>query len=107
EALKRTLDTTGRVVAFSGAAVCTGLSGLLFFEGSYLMSMGIGGAIVVALAVLFALTFLPALLAVLGPKINAGALPIKPIRSDEGFWHRTATWVMRRPLTVFIPTLLI
>ena len=67
-------------MAFSGIAVGTGLAGLLFFEGSYLHAMGVGGAVVVALAVVFALTFLPALLAVLGPRIHAGALPIPHAR---------------------------
>src|SRR5580692_3824540 len=75
-ALQRAMRRAGRVVAFSGLAVGTGLAGLLFFEGSYLHAMGIGGAVVVALAVVFALTFLPALLAVLGPRIHAGRLPL-------------------------------
>src|SRR5581483_11236432 len=61
-ALGRAMATAGRMVGFSGVAVGTGLAGLLFFKGSYLWAMGLGGAIVVALAVLFALTFLPALL---------------------------------------------
>ncbi|APR81471.1 putative integral membrane protein [Minicystis rosea] len=104
-ALQRTLATAGRVVAFSGLAVGTGLSGLLFFEGSYLRPMGIGGAVVVALAVIFALTFLPALLAVLGPRIHAGRLPLPRLAVGEGFWHRIAMWVMRHPVRVLVPTL--
>jgi putative drug exporter of the RND superfamily len=86
-------------------AVGTGLAGLLFFDGSYLYSMGIGGAVVVGLAVVFALTFLPALLAVLGPRIHAGALPLPNLGVREGVWHRTAEWVMRRPVAVALPTL--
>ena len=54
--------------------------------------------VVVVLAMLFALTFLPALLAVLGPRIHAGALPIKQFGPKAGFWHRAALWVMRRPI---------
>jgi RND superfamily putative drug exporter len=104
-ALSRTMATAGRVVAFSGLAVGTGLAGLLFFDGSYLVPMGLGGMIVVALAVLFALTFLPALLAVLGPRIHAGALPLPATASDGGRWRRLATWVMRRPVQVLVPTL--
>ena len=104
EALLRAMGTAGRVVGFSGIAVATGLSGLLFFEGSYLHSMGVGGVIVVALAVVFALTFLPALLAVLGKRIHAGRLPMPRPRGD-GFWHRTALRVMRRPLLFLLPTL--
>jgi RND superfamily putative drug exporter len=106
EALRRAVAGAGRVVGFSGAAVAIGLSGLCFFSGSYLWAMGIGGAIVVALAVVFALTFLPALLAVLGPRIHAGRLPaLLPAAFGRGAWHRMATWVMRRPLQVLVPTL--
>ena len=104
-ALARAMRRAGRVVAFSGLAVGTGLAGLLFFEGSYLYAMGIGGAVVVGLAVIFALTFLPALLAVLGPRIHAGAMPIPNLELREGLWHRTAEWVMRRPVQVIVPTL--
>jgi putative drug exporter of the RND superfamily len=104
-ALVRTMATAGRVVGFSGLAVGTGLAGLLFFDGSYLRPMGLGGAIVVGLAVLFALTFLPALLAVLGPRIHAGRLPLAELGLGRGLWQRWANGVMRRPLLVLIPTL--
>jgi uncharacterized membrane protein YdfJ with MMPL/SSD domain len=104
-ALARAVGTAGRVVAFSGMAVGTGLAGLLFFQGSYLVPIGIGGAIVVVLAVTFALTFLPALLAVLGPRIHAGQLPFGRLAATQGLWHRVAFWVMRRPVQVLVPTL--
>jgi RND superfamily putative drug exporter len=104
-ALLRAMDTAGRVVAFSGVAVVTGLSGLLLFDGSYLRAMGIGGIVVVALAVLFALTFLPALLAVLGDRVHAGKLPFRAPRGQSRLWHRTAVAVMRRPLLFLLPTL--
>jgi RND superfamily putative drug exporter len=99
-ALARALDGAGRVVCFSGLAVGTGLGGLLFFGGSFLWAMGVGGMVVVVLAVVFALTFLPALLAVLGPRIAAGALPIARFGPSEQFWGRAAHWVMRRPVLV-------
>jgi RND superfamily putative drug exporter len=67
--------------------------------------MRVGGAVVVALAIVFALTFLPALLAVLGPKIHALPLPISHFGSSDGFWHREARWVMRRPIAILVPTL--
>lgn len=104
-ALVRAMDTAGRVVGFSGIAVATGMSGLFFFDGSYLRSMGIGGVIVVTLAVVFALTFLPALLAVLGSRIHAGKLPFRAPRGESRLWHRTAVAVMRRPLLFLVPTL--
>ncbi|HKA89023.1 MAG TPA: MMPL family transporter [Haliangiales bacterium] len=104
DAIARAVATSGRAVAFSGFAVIIGLSGLFFFRGSYLMGMGLGGAIVVFLAVVYALTFLPALLGVLGPRIDAGRVPFR-LPAGEGIWHRLATAVMRRPLLVLLPTL--
>jgi uncharacterized membrane protein YdfJ with MMPL/SSD domain len=107
-ALERTLDTAGRAVAFSGLAVAVGLAGLLFYRGSYLSAMGIGGALVVAFAVLFALTVLPALLSWLGPRVNRGRVPFPSLFADkEGLWHGLATWVMRHPVLVLVPTLAI
>jgi RND superfamily putative drug exporter len=69
--------------------------------------MGAAGGVVVAAAVIYALTFLPALLAILGPRVSRLALPLvgrRPV-DGRGVWHRTATWVMRRPLVVLTPTL--
>jgi RND superfamily putative drug exporter len=105
EALALALEGAGRVVCFSGLAVGTGLAGLMFFGGSFLWAMGVGGTVVVALAIVFALTFLPALLAVLGPRIHAWPLPISHFGPSEGFWHREASWVMRRPVAILVPTL--
>lgn len=106
DALVAAMGTAGRVVGFSAVAVATGLAGLLFFDGSYLFAMGIGGVVVVALAALFALTFLPALLAVLGRRIDAGKLPMRRAAPapGQGIWHRTAVRVMRRPWMVLLPT---
>ena len=105
DALVRALQTAGKAVAFSGLAVGIGLGSLLFFRGSFLATMGIAAAIVVALAVVFALTFLPALLAALGPAIHAGRVPVPHIGALQGMWRRLATWVMHRPLAVLLPTL--
>jgi uncharacterized membrane protein YdfJ with MMPL/SSD domain len=105
DALARSMATAGRAVVFSGLTVAIGLSGLLFFEGTFLASLGLAGAIVVAVAVVYALTFLPALLAILGPRVNAWRLPF-PRRAQRGtgLWHSIATAVMRRPLLVLVPT---
>jgi len=104
-AIVRAVGKAGRVVLFSGVVVCASLSGLLFFSGSYLVTMGIGGAIVVALAVVFALSFLPALLAVLGPRIHAGKVPIPLLGRDRQIWAGIARFVMKRPILVGLPTL--
>jgi RND superfamily putative drug exporter len=66
--------------------------------------MGAAGAIVVAVAVVYALTFLPAMLSVLGPRVNRFRIPIfRRATTGAGFWHGLATWVMRRPLVVLLP----
>jgi RND superfamily putative drug exporter len=103
-ALARAMATAGRSVVFSGITVAIGLSGMLFFEGTFVSSLGVAGSIVVAIAVLYALTFLPALLAILGPKVNVWRLPFPARRSaGRGFWHALAMAVMRRPLLVLVP----
>jgi RND superfamily putative drug exporter len=107
--------TAGKAVLFSGIAVAIGLSGLLWFRASALSSIGLGGAVVVLCSVIFSLTFLPALLGMLGPNVNrlsvralfrrlglAGAPSASP---RESRWERVAHAVMRRPLLVLAPVL--
>ena len=105
DALLTAMDTSGRAVVFSGVAVAIGLGSLLFFHGSFLASMGLAAGIVVALSVVAALTFLPAVLALLGRHVDAGHLPLPRLIETEGMWHRLATWVMARPILVLVPTL--
>jgi RND superfamily putative drug exporter len=107
DALVVAIETAGHAVLFSGFAVAVGLAGLFFFRGSFLATMGFGGSIVVAFAVAFALTFLPAVLVGLGPRIDAWRVPVPRISILEGGWHRIATWVMRRPVMVLVSTLAI
>jgi uncharacterized membrane protein YdfJ with MMPL/SSD domain len=75
EAIQRTVATSGKAVAFSGTAVAIGLSGLLLFRAPTLSSMGIGGALIALTSVAFALTFLPAMLGMLGPRVERLRLP--------------------------------
>ncbi len=70
-ALGIAMATSGRAVTFSGITVAIGLSGMLFYEGTFLPSMGLAGAVVVASAVFYGLTFLPALLALIGTHLEA------------------------------------
>jgi putative drug exporter of the RND superfamily len=108
DALATTMATAGRAILFSGLTVAIGLSGLLFYTGTALVSMGVAGAIVVAISVLYGVTLLPAMLAILGRRINSIRVPIlQPKPFGEGAWHRLATWVMRRPWLVLIPTVAI
>ena len=108
EALATTMSTAGKAVAFSGIAVAVSLLGLLFFPMNFLQSMGLGGAIVTALAAGGALTVLPAILAILGPKVNAlRVLPQRSTKEGTGFWYRLSTGVMRRPVMVMVPVLVV
>jgi RND superfamily putative drug exporter len=103
-ALAIAMATSGRAITFSGLTVAIGLSGMLFFQGTFLSSMGISGAIVVASAVFYGLTFLPALLAIIGRNLGRGRVPfLQPDTTGTGWWHTIATTVMRRPLVVLVP----
>jgi RND superfamily putative drug exporter len=105
-AVRVTVATAGRAVFFSGLTVLLGLIGLVLFEFMILRSVGIAGAIVVGLAVLSALTLLPAILAIVGPRIDAFSLRRTSSREDgDGRWARLARWVMDRPIAVLVPTL--
>jgi len=115
QAVERAVGTAGKAVLFSGVAVAIGLSGLLWFQASALTSIGVGGSIVVLASVLYSLTFLPAILGMLGPRVNAlsvaGLLRRLGLRRDvEGEirhsrWERVAHAVMRRPIAVLVPVL--
>jgi RND superfamily putative drug exporter len=103
-ALAIAMATSGRAITFSGLTVAIGLSGMLFFQGTFLSSMGISGAIVVASAVFYGLTFLPALVAIVGRNLGRGRVPfLQPDSAGTGWWHTIATTVMRRPLLVLVP----
>jgi RND superfamily putative drug exporter len=106
EAVRATVSTAGRAVFFSGLTVLLGLLGLVLFEFMILRSVGIAGAIVVALAVASALTLLPSLLVLIGDRIDAlrvRRVTVKP--EGAGAWASIARWVMRRPVAVLVPTL--
>ena len=104
DALIVTMRTAGRTVLFSAATVAVSLLALLVFPLYFLRSFGYAGIAVVALAAVGALVVLPALLAVLGRRVDRFRLPIgrrAAVRDPgTGFWHRIATWVMRRPVPI-------
>ncbi|KRB78495.1 hypothetical protein ASE01_04325 [Nocardioides sp. Root190] len=103
-ALVRTMATAGRTVAFSALTVAAAMSSLLVFPQTFLKSIGYGGIAAVLIAMLAALTVLPATLALLGTRIDALRIPFlqrpTPIESDHGAWARLARAVMRRPVVV-------
>jgi putative drug exporter of the RND superfamily len=101
DAVVQTVKTAGRTVAFSGITVALSLSALLIFPLTFLRSFAYAGVAVVLLAALAAVVFLPALLAVLGHRVDKLAIWRRKERTDgEGFWHRMATTVMRRPVPI-------
>ena len=112
QAVERTVATSGKAVLFSGTAVGIGLGGLLLLKAPALASMGLGGALVVFFSVVYALTFLPAVLGMLGPRVNALSLGglIARLRGGRPLarthrWERVAHAVMRHPIAVLIPVL--
>ncbi|HEX6798506.1 MAG TPA: MMPL family transporter [Ktedonobacterales bacterium] len=82
DAVGVTMATAGRAVFFSGLAVSIGLLGLLLFPLNMLRSVGLGGVITVALCIVAAVTLLPALLGILGPRVNV--LPVRMPRRVTG-----------------------
>jgi trehalose monomycolate/heme transporter len=101
-ALARTVATAGRTVAVSGITVALALASLMLFPEMFLRSMGYGGVATVLVDVLAALTIMPALLAVLGPRVNALRIRRSVRRAhttdSAGAWYRIARSVMRRPV---------
>jgi uncharacterized membrane protein YdfJ with MMPL/SSD domain len=104
-AIERSMATAGRAVTFSGVTVAIGLAGMLFYPGTFLVSMGVAGSIVVLMAVTFALTMLPSLLTLAGGAVNRIRVPWFGNLGQGGFWKAMAGWVMKRPLLVLLPTL--
>jgi putative drug exporter of the RND superfamily len=102
EAVSRTVATAGRSIFFSGLAVLIGLSGLLFFPFMFIRSIGVAGVLVVFVSVFAALTLLPAVLGVLGHKVNALAVRRNRGAVGAGFWGRSAEAVMQHPVLVIL-----
>jgi len=92
----RTMATAGRTVAFSGLTVGAALAGLLVFEDAFLRSMGFAGLSVVLLAMLAAITLLPALLGLIGSRIK----PARAARGDRGIFVTVSRIARRRPIVV-------
>ncbi|HEV2790543.1 MAG TPA: MMPL family transporter, partial [Solirubrobacterales bacterium] len=106
-AMRTVLATAGRTVFFSSLTVAAALASLLVFPQRFLYSMGLGGALVALFAALISLTVLPAVLTLLGARVNAGAPKFLQRRAEadarptqEGFWYRLSRFVMRRPVPI-------
>jgi uncharacterized membrane protein YdfJ with MMPL/SSD domain len=127
-AVTRTMATAGRTVAFSGITIAASLASLTLFPETFLRSMGYGGVAVVLIDVVAALTILPALLGILGHRVDALRVPRVPrvpglrrknasetadagtspsVLVEHGAWFRLAQSVMRRPLVYTVAIIVV
>jgi RND superfamily putative drug exporter len=107
EAMSRTLGSAGRTVLFSAITVAVSLAALLIFPQGFLYSMGLGGMTVALLSLVIGLVVLPAILTLLGERVNAlspGFLKRREAHDSDrdyrGFWYRLSRFVMKRPLPI-------
>ncbi len=103
-AMRRVMATAGRTVFFSSLTVAAALASLIVFPQRFLYSMGLGGSLVTLLAATVSLTVLPAVLTLLGSRVNSLSPRFLRRRAEaetrpdeQGFWYRLSRFVMRRP----------
>jgi uncharacterized membrane protein YdfJ with MMPL/SSD domain len=108
QALRTTMATAGRATLFSGGTVAVGLALLVFMPLPFMRSMGIGGLLVPLVSIAASATLLPALLALMGRRVNSlriiprRVLERRAAKETTGFWHGLATSIMRRPVLFFV-----
>ncbi|MFG1782347.1 MMPL family transporter [Rhodococcus oryzae] len=108
DAVRRTVMTAGRTVIFSATMIVASLGGLLIFPQGFLKSVAYGAIAAVILAAVISVTVLPAILGILGRRVDALGLKFmrKTKTTDEienSVWGRLTQWVMKHPLKVTIP----
>jgi RND superfamily putative drug exporter len=111
DALRRTLATSGRTILFSSFTIAAALASLMIFPQNFLFSMGLAGAVVALVAAMLAVIVLPAILALLGARVNALAprwlqrAADRDARPDEtGSWYRLSRSVIARPGRIALAT---
>ena len=106
DAIVETMQHAGRSVIVSGSTVAIGLVSMLILPLPFIRSIGLGGMLIPLVCVLSSITLTPALLRLLGPKINRYRVMPKrlltPDGAESGFWLRWAQMVARRPVVVFL-----
>ncbi|GGC62645.1 MMPL family transporter [Hoyosella rhizosphaerae] len=110
DAVRRTVATAGRTVVFSATIIAISLGGLLVFPQGFLKSVAYGAIAAVTIAAILAITVLPAMLSILGRRIDAlGFAKLRPTlpadQMQHTFWGRIAQWSIKRPLRVSIPVI--
>ncbi|UGT54889.1 MMPL family transporter [Nocardia asteroides] len=111
DAVRRAMATAGRTVLFSATVVAVAAAGILVFPQGFLRSFAYGAIITLTLAALTSITVLPALLAVLGRRVDRFGVDwfrrvASPAAASDNRWGRLAGAVMRRPLAVALPVCL-
>ncbi|MBA4021892.1 MAG: RND transporter [Gordonia sp.] len=111
-AVRRTVMTAGQTVVFSATIIVGALACLLLFPQGFLKSVAYGAIASVTLAAICSITVLPAILSILGPKIDMwGFSFLRRTKTkkevEDGFWGKLASWVMRHPLKTAIPVVLL
>ena len=108
-AVAMTSATAGRAIFFSGMTVIVGLMGMLFFENTGLPSLGWGGICATAVALTSSIVLLPAILSLLGERVNSFKVPFSfgVDAGEEGFWSNIASGVMKRPFAVLVPAVIV
>jgi putative drug exporter of the RND superfamily len=106
EAIEVTVSTSGRSIIFSGLCVFIGLSGLWFIKIDIFQNVALGGMLVVLISAFSALTFLPALLSLLGKSINKFSV-IRVTEQENSIWYRFAKMVMNHPIIMAVLALTI
>lgn len=108
DAVRKTVSTAGKTVFYSGLTIVITLASLMLFPLMFLKSFGYAGVTVVIMAVLGSLVALPALLAILGTRINKAVVRKGAIApKEDGRWAQTARFVMRRPVAVVTLSLIL
>ena len=98
-----TVATAGKTVFYSGLTILVTMASMLFFPLNFLKSFGYAGIAVISMAIIGAVFALPALLALLGEKVDKGVVRKSAITpKEDGRWAQTARTVMRRPIPVVI-----
>ncbi len=108
-AIAMTSATAGRAIFFSAMTVMVGLMGMLFFENTGLPSLGWGGICATLVALISSVLLLPAILSLLGDRINSLKVPfsMSDVDKEDGFWSWIAESVMNRPLSVLVPAVMV